>query len=101
AKSGIIDPWFNFFIFLGLYGFILFYWKYRNFEGIRLGQPALVYLLLGGLAVGFGILTKGPVAFLLVTASMGVYWILGRFRWYVPPVYFLLFTLFCMIIMLG
>lgn len=101
AKSGIIDPWFNFFIFLGLYGFILFYWKYRKFEGIRLGRPALVYLLLGGLAVGFGILTKGPVAFLLVAASMGVYWILGRFRWYVPPVYFVLFTLFCMFIMLG
>jgi hypothetical protein len=101
AKSGIIDPWFNLFIFLGLYGFILFYWKYRSWEGITLRQPALVYLLLGGLAIGFGILTKGPVAFLLAALSLGVYWVLRRFRWYVPPGYFVVFTLFSAIVMLA
>lgn len=27
-KSGIIDPWFNFFTFVGLYGFIEFRWRF-------------------------------------------------------------------------
>ena len=36
-QSGIIDPVFNFFIFLGLYFFILFSWKNR--ENIRLSLP--------------------------------------------------------------
>jgi 4-amino-4-deoxy-L-arabinose transferase-like glycosyltransferase len=34
-KSGIIDPVFNFFIFLGLYLFILFYWKKDRVEHIE------------------------------------------------------------------
>ncbi len=90
-RSGIIDPYFNFFIFCGLVGVIFFSWK-RNRYDFSLRRKPLFYLLLGGFILGLGILTKGPVAFLIVALTMGVYWLVNRFRWFVSPVQFLLFT---------
>ncbi|MEL6925358.1 MAG: glycosyltransferase family 39 protein [Bacteroidota bacterium] len=92
-RSGIIDPWFNLFIFLGLYYLILFVWKRDSFKGIELSRGAISYLLLAGMMVGFGILTKGPVAFLIVGLVLFVYWIWERFRMYITIPQFLLFTL--------
>jgi 4-amino-4-deoxy-L-arabinose transferase-like glycosyltransferase len=92
-KSGIIDPVFNFFIFLGLYLFILFYWKKDQFEQIELKKSRWTYLILAGLAIGFGILTKGQVAYLIAALTMFVYWVYQRFRFYVNVPQFLLFTL--------
>jgi 4-amino-4-deoxy-L-arabinose transferase-like glycosyltransferase len=91
-KSGIIDPWFNFFIFLGLYFFILFYWKKDGFTSIELPRNKWTYLFLGGFFIGMGILTKGQVAFLIAALTMGVYWIYQRFRFYVSIPQFLFFT---------
>lgn len=52
-KSGIIDPWFNLFIFSGVY------FLYRAIsEGVK-------FYILAGLAVGLAVLTKGPVGLLL------------------------------------
>lgn len=92
-KSGIIDPWFNLFIFLGLYYFILAYWKRERYEGIELRQSQWFYLLIGGLAIGMGILTKGPVAYLIAALTMFVYWVYQRFRFYVNVPQFLFYTL--------
>jgi 4-amino-4-deoxy-L-arabinose transferase-like glycosyltransferase len=92
-RSGIIDPWFNLFIFLGLYLFILFCWKKEGYTNIRLTRGKYLYLITGGLFVGLAILTKGPVAYLIVVLTLGVYWILQRFRFYVSVPQFLLFTL--------
>ncbi len=100
AKSGIIDPWFNFFIFLGLYGFVLFYWKKDGMTGLRLTKGPWFYLLAGGLAIGLGILTKGPVAFLIAALTLGVYWVMKRFRWYAMPWHFLAYTLAAATVML-
>lgn len=100
AKSGIIDPWFNLFIFLGLYGFILAFWKKDGFQGITLTRSSWVYLILGGLAIGMGILTKGPVAFLIAALCIGVYWVMKRFRWFTHPGHWLMFTLSASVIML-
>ena len=85
-KSGIIDPWFNLFIFLGLYLFIRFYWSKQNKVNYR-------FLLLGGTVLGLGVLTKGPVAILLAFLCLGIYWIFSRFRWYVKFTDFVLFGL--------
>ena len=65
-KSGIIDPFFNLFIFGGLYGFILFYWKKDKFDSIALPKHSLFYLCMGGLVLGLAIITKGPVAYMIV-----------------------------------
>lgn len=100
-KSGIIDPWFNLFICLGLYYFIKFYWKKENFSNITLKKNIWIYLLIAGLFIGMGILTKGPVAYLIVALTLGVYWILKKFRFYISPVHFVVFTLFSAVIMLA
>jgi hypothetical protein len=99
-KSGIIDPWFNLFIFLGIYYFILFYWKKERFRGISLKYPALVYLFLGGFFIGMGILTKGPVAYLIAALTFFAYWVYQRFRFYVNVPQFLFFTLAALLVML-
>lgn len=91
-KSGIIDPIFNLFIFSGLYLFILFYWKKEGYDSLELKANRWTYLFFGGLLVGLGILTKGPVAYLLAALTMFVYWVYQRFRFYVNVPQFLVFT---------
>lgn len=70
-KSGIIDPVFNLFIFLGVY-FLL---------QVIEGDPAKgkKNSLLGGLFTGLAVLTKGPVGLLLVLLTFLVYWTLRKF----------------------
>lgn len=50
-KSGIIDPWFNLFIFLGLASFF-----HRN---------NILTTLIGGAFIGLAVLTKGPAAIII------------------------------------
>lgn len=100
-KSGIIDPWFNLFIFLGLYYFILAYWKREGLEGISLPKNRWWYLFLGGFWIGMGILTKGPVAYLIAVLAMGVYWVYQRFRFYVNIPQFLFFSLSATLVSLA
>ncbi len=79
-RSGIIDPWFNLFIFLGLWGFIEFRWLFfTRFEGRTFWQRYR-YLLFGGWALGLAILTKGPVAYLIAFLVLMLYWARYRFR---------------------
>jgi 4-amino-4-deoxy-L-arabinose transferase-like glycosyltransferase len=60
ASSGIIDPLFNLFIFLGIYGYSQFYEK----------PSSLRWIMWSGISIGLGMLTKGPVALLLWGASL-------------------------------
>lgn len=103
-KSGIIDPWFNLFIFLGLYYLILFYWKKERLRGsVELGSLNAVstalpwnkwsYLLLGGFLLGLGILTKGPAAYLITALTLGVYWVYKRLRFYINVPQFALYSI--------
>jgi 4-amino-4-deoxy-L-arabinose transferase-like glycosyltransferase len=61
-KSGIIDPYFNFFIFLGLFFLIQYLWKKREERGIYLSKGPVTYWVMAAIFTGLGILTKGPVA---------------------------------------
>ena len=72
-KSGIIDPWFNLFIFVALVQFILM----MNAEEPK---ERNVRALVSGLSVGLAILTKGPVGFLLYVLTVAVFWVVNRFR---------------------
>jgi len=92
-KSGIIDPFFNLFIFLGLYYFILGYWKKSNFETLDLPKSLWLYFFLGGLFIGLGILTKGPVAYLIAFLTLFVYWVSQKFRLYISIPQFLWFSI--------
>ena len=78
-QSAIIDPVFNLFIFLGMYFFILGNWKYFNWKSILLNRKSSLYYLIGGLFTAAAILTKGPVAFLILALCVGVYYVINRF----------------------
>ena len=71
-KSGIIDPWFNLFIFLGVY-FLMLYAFTENPHKIR-------NVALSAAFTGLAVLTKGPVGFLLVALTGGVFLLVIRFR---------------------
>lgn len=71
-KSGIIDPWFNLFIFLSVY----FLMRYSD-PGDR---KKLMNVILSAAFAGLAVLTKGPVGFLLVALTGGIYLLVIRFK---------------------
>ncbi|MFV0392460.1 MAG: ArnT family glycosyltransferase [Paludibacteraceae bacterium] len=72
-KSGIIDPWFNLFIFSGIYFFIR-YTSASNNE-----SPALMAFS-SALMLGLAVLTKGPVGFLIFLLAFVAYLIFNKFK---------------------
>jgi len=66
-KTGIIDPWFNLFIFLSIC--FLMQWFNNNSKKININ---VVY---AGLFAGLAVLTKGPVALLIIGLTFLVAWI--------------------------
>ncbi len=72
-RSGIIDPLFNLFIFLGVF-------KLLTLTGTLEKKQRYKYALFAGLFIGMAIITKGPVGFLLLFLTFIVYWALERFR---------------------
>lgn len=71
-KSGIIDPWFNLFIFSALY----FAFSYFNPSGENM--PKRRNLMLSAFLLGLGVLTKGPVAVLLFGTAFLIFLISER-----------------------
>ena len=92
-RSGIIDPWFNLFIFLGLYHLIMFYWKKDELTPEEMEYSKWSKLVLAGVFTGLAILVKGPVAFLIIALVLGVYWISVRFRFFITIPQFVIYLL--------
>jgi 4-amino-4-deoxy-L-arabinose transferase-like glycosyltransferase len=72
-KSGIIDPWFNLFIFLGIYNiseFTLATDKFHRFKFVGLSS----------FFIGLAVLTKGPVALLIFGLVTFIYFIIKKFK---------------------
>jgi 4-amino-4-deoxy-L-arabinose transferase-like glycosyltransferase len=88
-KSGIIDPWFNFFIYAGYYQLIKI-----SIEGTQLNYRAI----LAGVFIGLSILTKGPVGLLLATVPFFIFTILFFRTSYIKFSHFLLFAIFTFIV---
>ena len=72
-KSGIIDPWFNYFIFLSIYQLYL---AFIN------PQKRNKHFMLMGIFNGLAILTKGPVALLVLGLCGFVLWAFQKFKPY-------------------
>ncbi|NLG15844.1 MAG: glycosyltransferase family 39 protein [Fibrobacter sp.] len=72
-KSGIIDPVFNLFIFLAI-TFIA-----SGFLSQDKKKKLLVYTA-AGIMSGLAVLSKGPVAFMMIALTVGIYWATVRFR---------------------
>lgn len=77
-KSGIIDPVFNLFIFLGIYYIfkLTINNDFENNRSRRRNRRANVFL--SAFFIGLATLTKGPVAILLVTLTITTYFIINR-----------------------
>ena len=82
-KSGIIDPWFNLFMFIGIYAFATY--AQNKFQ--------LKWLFISGLAAGLAALTKGPVGIGIVGLTIGIYYIVNRFRNF-PPILHIVYYVF-------
>ena len=72
-KSAIIDPVFNYFIFLGIY------FMYRDIAG-NIFKNKFLNISLAGLFIGLATLTKGPVGLLVFLLSFLIYFIFTRFK---------------------
>ena len=76
-KSGIIDPVFNFFIFLSVCSI------FSAAANKKKQQKYLASLLIAGLFTGLAILTKGPVAILITGLTLITLFIVNRFKWFI------------------
>lgn len=83
-KSGIIDPWFNLFIFLGVAHFSFYF----IFPINRLRN-----LLLSAIFTGLAVLTKGPVAVLILVLVFLAFLIRRKFTFSTTSVHVILFIL--------
>ena len=92
-KSGIIDPIFNYFIFLGIY------FMYKDISG-EIFKNKYVYPSLAGFFIGLATLTKGPVGLLIFLLTFLVYFIYSRFKNFPGIKKILLFIFFFTIICL-
>jgi 4-amino-4-deoxy-L-arabinose transferase-like glycosyltransferase len=90
-KSGIIDPWFNLFIFLGIYNFY--------YLTVTTTIKRIKYAALTGLFFGLAVLTKGPVALIIFLLSYLAYIISNHFRFFITVrellIILIVFTLVC------
>ena len=76
-KSGIIDPYFNFFIFLAFFYIFKTAWRKEN------RFITYNYMVYAGVFTALAILTKGPVAVLVIGLTLVVLWAIKKFSWYI------------------
>tara|TARA_R110002072_G_scaffold302402_1_gene485101 strand:+ start:26430 stop:28076 length:1647 start_codon:yes stop_codon:yes gene_type:complete len=91
-KSGIIDPVFNYFIFMSIY----FLMRVLSKEEDKLGRLALY----SGIFSGLSVITKGPVGFLLLGLTLFVYLLLKKFKPF-PKIKHILLFFFGLTIIIG
>ncbi len=83
-KTGIIDPWFNLFIFSGIYFLVLFT---HNAD-----KNNYRHLVFSAVLIGLAILTKGPVALIIFILTVFIYWIFNGFKLSVSFLHILTFA---------
>jgi 4-amino-4-deoxy-L-arabinose transferase-like glycosyltransferase len=71
-KSGIIDPYFNLFIFLGIY----FVWKISSVP--KGASNRKIFAMMAGIFLGLAVLTKGPVALIISGLTILIYFFVRR-----------------------
>jgi len=79
--SGIIDPWFNLFIFNS----IAFYY-------LGTSKQRIPEFLFAGLFAGLAVMTKGPVAILLIASSVFLFHLITKFKCF-PKFKYVILTL--------
>lgn len=73
-KSGIIDPWFNLFIFLSIYYLYKGHLNYASATtGSKIDTRVIWKGIIAGLFAGLALLAKGPVALLLIGGTYVIF----------------------------
>jgi len=72
-RSGIIDPWFNLFIFLGIYFMVLYLASNHN-------RKKIWTVFLSAAFIGLAIMTKGPVGLLVFLLAL-IVWLIMNGNW--------------------
>lgn len=90
-KSGIIDPTFNLFIFLGVYQI----YRASTLEG---GNKRLGMYALAGMFLGLAVLTKGPAAAAITLLCVISFLVLRRFKWYFNIKELIIYTLCAIVV---
>ena len=85
-RSGLIDPWFNLFIFLAIYHCI-------QLLNNPFGSGQLFSALLAGLFLGAAVLTKGPAALVVVALTLLAFLVWTRQLSLLKTKYFIIFFL--------
>ncbi len=98
-KSGIIDPYFNLLIFIGLYFFIQFYWKKKFFKTNT--DKKLPLLFISGIFTALAVLTKGPAGYLILILSILIYAITKRFKDFIPFKHFIIYSILSFSLIIG
>lgn len=70
-RTGLIDPWFNYFMFISLYFYYISV-KESNYKNI----------IISALSLGLAVQTKGPVALIIVFGTLGTVWVLSKFNYF-------------------
>ncbi|MCG8697828.1 MAG: glycosyltransferase family 39 protein [Bacteroidales bacterium] len=84
-KSGIIDPWFNLFIFLAVLQWL---------NAMNKLAPGFKYrpIMLSGFFLGLAVLTKGPAAVLIFGLTIGILLVFNKFKFQMKVAHILGFT---------
>jgi len=85
-KSGIIDPWFNLFIFSALY------FAFKHFTQRELNHKSFMNVILSAGILGLAVLTKGPAAILLFGITLIIFLVIERKLIFLKWVDILIFT---------
>jgi len=92
-KTGLIDPLFNLFTFIGIYQFVLL----TNIDNSKtFGNYCRA--IVAGVFIGLAILTKGPVALLVTLFCLFFYWCISRFKPVIPFRYLFVFLVSAFIV---
>lgn len=85
-RTGIIDPWFNLFTFLGIIFFVFF------LEGEHAARR-YIQVGLAAFFLGLAVLTKGPVAVLIFLLAFGVFFLAKRGKINAVPMHVVAFSI--------
>jgi 4-amino-4-deoxy-L-arabinose transferase-like glycosyltransferase len=91
-KTGIIDPFFNLFMYLGVYYLSDVFFARAYISEKAINRPYRSPIL-AGIFVALAIMTKGPVGYLLPTVTMASFYIIKRKEIKFPYKDFIIYTI--------
>lgn len=74
-RSGIIDPWFNLFIFASIY---FFYVHSSNYTSFNKQNKNHFNIVISGILLGLAVMTKGPASIVIFGLTLIIFWFVNQ-----------------------